>query len=81
MKHLHFDVELNGFYGAYWACAGGSDCAVITIIGDDPEDRLARSAVKWLCGCGVNVLTMSPAKKITDIIITRLSVWRRQFHG
>ncbi len=21
MKHLHFDVELNGFYGAYWACA------------------------------------------------------------
>ncbi len=63
MKHLHFDVELNGFYGAYWACAGGSDCAVITMIGDDPEDRLARSAVKWLCGCGVNVLTMSPAKK------------------
>ena len=57
------DVELNGFYGAYWACAGGSDCAVITMIGDDPEDRLARSAVKWLCGCGVNVLTMSPAKK------------------
>ena len=46
MKHLHFDVELNGFYGAYWACAGGSDCAVITMIGDDPEDRLARSAVK-----------------------------------
>ena len=29
MKHLHFDVKLNGFYGAYWACAGGSDCAVI----------------------------------------------------
>ena len=63
MKHLHFDVELNGFYGAYWACADGSDCAVITMIGDDPEDRLARSAVKWLCGYGVNVLTMSPAKK------------------
>ena len=34
MKHLHFDVELNGFYGAYWACVGGSDCAVITMIGD-----------------------------------------------
>ena len=42
MKHLHFDVELNSFYGAYWACAGGSDCAVIKMIGDDPEDRLAR---------------------------------------
>ena len=44
MKHLHFDVETAGFYGAYWACAGGSDCAVIAMIGDDPEDRLARSA-------------------------------------
>lgn len=63
MKHLHFDVETAGFYGAYWACAGGSDCAVIAMIGDDPEDRLARSAAKWLCGRGVNVLTMSPAKK------------------
>ena len=72
MKHQHFDVGTAGFYGAYWACADGSDCAVIAMIGDDPEDRLARSAVKWLCG---------PRKKITDIIITRLSVWRRQFHG
>ena len=63
MKHLHFDVETAGFYGAYWACAGGSDCAVIAMIGDDPEDRLARSAAKWLCARGVNVLTMSPAKK------------------
>ena len=63
MKHLHFDVETAGFYGAYWACVGGSDCAVIAMIGDDPEDRLARSAVKWLCEQGVNVLTMSPAKK------------------
>ena len=63
MKHLHFDVETDGFYGAYWACAGGSSCAVIAMIGDDPEDRLARSTAKWLCGRGVNVLTMSPAKK------------------
>ena len=63
MKHRHFDVGTAGFYGAYWACAGGSDCAVIAMIGDDPEDRLARSAAKWLCARGVNVLTMSPAKK------------------
>ena len=20
MKHIHFDVESDGFYGAYWAC-------------------------------------------------------------
>ena len=48
MKHQHFDVGTAGFYGAYWAFAGGSDCAVIAMIGDDPEDRLARSAAKWL---------------------------------
>ena len=67
MKHLHFDVETDGFYGAYWACAGGSSCAVIAMIGDDPEDRLARSAAKWLCGRGVNVLTMSPDRKSTRL--------------
>ena len=27
MKHQHFDVETAGFYGAYWACTGGADCA------------------------------------------------------
>ena len=62
MKHLHFDVETGGFYGAYWACADGPGCAVIAMIGDDPEDRLARPAAKWLCGYGVNVLTMSPGR-------------------
>ena len=31
MKHQHFDVETAGFYGAYWACADGSDCAVIAM--------------------------------------------------
>lgn len=63
MKHLHFDIETAGFYGAYWACKGGSDCALITMLGDDPEDYMARSAVKWLLKHGVNVMTMSPAKK------------------
>ena len=60
MKHQHFDVGTAGFYGAYWACAGGSDCAVIAMIGDDPEDRLARSAAKWLCGC---LLYTSPSPR------------------
>ena len=45
MKHIHFDVESDGFYGAYWACKDGSDCAVIAMLGDDPEDYMARSAV------------------------------------
>ena len=82
MKHLHFDVELNGFYGAYWACAGGSDCAVITMIGDDPGGSAcalgSEMALRVRCKRAHNV---AREKKITDIIITRLSVWRRQFHG
>ena len=61
MKHIHFDIESNGFYGAYWECKDGSDCAVIAMLGDDPEDYMARSAVKWLLRLGVNVLTMSQA--------------------
>ena len=48
MKHIHFDVESDGFYGAYWACKDGSDCTVIAMRGDDPEDYMAHSAVKWL---------------------------------
>lgn len=63
MKHIHFDTEKDGFYGAYWTCKEKSDCAIIAMLGDDPEDYMARSAVKWLLRLGVNVLTMSPAKK------------------
>lgn len=63
MKHIHFDIETDGFYGAYWACKTPSSCAIIAMIGDDPEDYMARSCVKWLLKLGVNVLTMSPAKK------------------
>lgn len=63
MKHIHFDVETSGFYGAYMTCKNGSDCAIIAMLGDDPEDYLARSAAKWLMRLGVNILTMSPGKK------------------
>ena len=63
MKHIHFDVEKDGFYAAYWKCKNDSNCAVIAMLGDDPEDYMARSAVKWLLRLGVNVLTMSPGKK------------------
>ena len=46
MKHMHFDVQTDGFYGAYWKSAKASDCAIIVMLGDDPEDYMARSAVK-----------------------------------
>lgn len=63
MKSIHFDVEQSGFYGAYWKSEQPSDCALIAMLGDDPEDYLARSAVKWVIRQGINVMTMSPAKK------------------
>ncbi len=63
MKHIHFDTETDGFYGAYWQCKNTADCAIIAMLGDDPEDYMARSAVKWILRLGVNVLTMSPGKK------------------
>mgnify|MGYP004550214263 FL=1 len=46
MKHIHFDIESDGFYGAHWACKAGLSCAIIAMLGDDGEDYMARSAVK-----------------------------------
>ena len=63
MQKKHFEMETDGFYGAYWKCKTGSDCAMIAMIGDDPEDYLARTSVKWLHKLGVNVMTMLPGKK------------------
>ena len=31
MKKRHFDVETDGFYGAYWKCKTESDCAMIAM--------------------------------------------------
>ena len=63
MKKRHFDVGTDGFYAAYWKYESDSDCAMIAMIGDDSEDYLARTSVKWLHKLGVNVMTMSPGKK------------------
>ena len=30
-------LKVMAFYGAYWACKDGSDCAVIAMLGDDPR--------------------------------------------
>ena len=81
MKHIHFDFESDGFYGAYWACKDGSDCTVIAMLGDDPEDYMARSAVKWLLRLGVNILTMSPAKKDYGHHNYPLERIEKQWHG
>ena len=79
MKKGHFDMETDGFYGAYWKCKTGSGCAMIAMIGDDSEDYLARTSVKWLHKLGVNVMTMSPGKKdYGPVSYTHLDVYKRQ---
>ncbi len=53
----------KGFYGCYWPYEG-SECGVIAMFGDDCEDYLAKSGVKWLQkSFGVNVMTLSTRKK------------------
>ena len=63
MKNLFFDTEKDGFYGTYYENPKGSDCAMIGLFGDDPNDYMAKCGVKWLHKNGVNALCMSPGKK------------------
>lgn len=53
----------KGFYGCYWPVEV-SRCAILAMLGDDCEDYMAKSAVKWLQKkFQVSVLTLSPAHK------------------
>ena len=63
MKKLIFETEKDGFYGTYYENPKGSDCVVIGLFGDDPNDYMAKCGAKWLHKNGVNVLCMSPGKK------------------
>ena len=46
MKHIHFDVETDGFYGAYWKNKKETNCAIIAMLGDDAEDYMAKEFPK-----------------------------------
>lgn len=63
MKKLFFSIEKDGFYGTYYENPHGSDCTVLGLFGDDPNDYMAKCGVKWLHKNGVNALCMSPGKK------------------
>lgn len=53
----------KGFYGCYWPVEE-SKCAIIAMLGDDCEDYMAQTVVKWLQKkFHINVLTISPAHK------------------
>ena len=63
MKKKKFDIQKDGFYGTYYENPHGSDCVMIGLFGDDPNDLMAKCGVKWLHSRGLNVMAMSPAKK------------------
>ena len=57
----YFSIDADGFYGAYYPLEG-TDRAFIAMLGDDIDDLLAKTGVKWLQARGCSCLTMSPAK-------------------
>ncbi len=63
MRRLYFTPEKDGFYGAYFENKKKTDKAMILMLGDAIDDRMAISGVKWIHRLGCNALTMSPAKK------------------
>lgn len=71
MKKIHFEVKTDGFYGAYWKNKKETNSAIIAMLGDDADDYMAKSCVKWLMKKGVNVLTSLRERKITATIIIR----------
>ena len=63
VKRQYYSPESDGFYGAFYECPSKSDKAVILMMGDAIDDRMAVSGVKWLHQQGCHVMAMSPDKK------------------
>ena len=55
--------EIDGFYGAYYPNDRATDKAVILMLGDSSDDRMAVSGAKWVHMNGCHALCMSPDKK------------------
>ncbi|MBQ8063336.1 MAG: acyl-CoA thioester hydrolase [Clostridia bacterium] len=78
MKTKIYSVKKDGFYGLYFPWdkkyAGDKEqqkqlkenppkAAIILMLGDSPEDTLAKLGARYMMKQGLNVLTMSPDKK------------------
>lgn len=62
MKMEPYSIKKHGFYGVYFP-AKDSKAAMILMLGDSPEDTLAKAGAKWFIKQGISVLTMSPGRK------------------
>ena len=63
MKKEYFSVEKDGFYGVYFQNETLCNRAMILMLGDDANDRMAVSGANWILKKGCNVMTMSPNPK------------------
>ncbi len=63
MKKRYFTPEKDGFYGVWYPHPWDTDKAVILMLGDSSDDRMAVCGVKWVQSLGLNALAMSPAEK------------------
>lgn len=63
MKKEYFSVEKDGFFGAYFRNEKSCNRAMILMLGDDIDDRMAVSGAKWILEQDCNVMTMSPNPK------------------
>ena len=63
MKKIYFTPEKDGFFGVYYPNEKASKSAMIVMLGDSSDDRMAVSGVKWVQKLGCHVLAMSPDKQ------------------
>lgn len=63
LQREYYSVNKDGFFGAYFPNPYATDRCMIALLGDDIDDRMAVSGVKWLHSRNCNVMTMAPAKK------------------
>ena len=60
MNRQYYSPEKDGFYGAFYECSSPTEKAMILMLGDAVDDRMAMSGAKWLHLQGCHVMAMSP---------------------
>ena len=63
MKKVYFRPEKDRFYGVYYPNPKAAKKAMIIMLGDSSDDRMAVSGVKWAHKLGCNVMAMSPDRQ------------------
>lgn len=63
MEKRYFHPDRDGFYGVYYPLKQPTTKAIIVMLGDSSDDRMAVSGAKWMHKQGCNVLAMSPDKQ------------------